>query len=185
MARLQKGLNRHQKAAFRPGEHRVRSKEIERLLELAHSSDPEERLEAISNLCPCHVRRRLDEVWQAIYQMMEDPDVRVRRAAWHTLEDGGCPSDPALAPIFARAARNETDTQVLRFVEMFALPYLRQKETEALLRAAHSPFQERDRCDFCGRSQIPVRQDFETEIQGVQGPSRFARICKDCDRGNR
>ncbi|MCB0187660.1 MAG: HEAT repeat domain-containing protein, partial [Caldilineaceae bacterium] len=84
-----KGMNRYQKAAFRPGEHRTRQGDIEILLALAQSEDAEERCYAAQNLCPCHVRRRIDDVWQALYQMMEDPDVRVRRAAWHTLEDGG------------------------------------------------------------------------------------------------
>lgn len=40
-----KTLNRHPKAAFRPGEHRVRGDEIERLIDLAASDDPEDRLE--------------------------------------------------------------------------------------------------------------------------------------------
>ncbi|MEZ4637693.1 MAG: hypothetical protein R2856_22515 [Caldilineaceae bacterium] len=75
MSRATKGMNRHQKAAFRPGEHRYVGT-IERLLELAQSDDPEDRLEAASNLCPCHLRRRIDEAWQALYRMMEDPDVR-------------------------------------------------------------------------------------------------------------
>ena len=96
MTRKRKGLNRHQKAVFNPGEQRVRGEEIERLIELAYSEDPAERLDAAQNLCPCHVRKRVEAVWQALYRLMLDPDVRVRRAAWHTLEDGGCPNDPAL-----------------------------------------------------------------------------------------
>ncbi|MCB0080736.1 MAG: HEAT repeat domain-containing protein, partial [Caldilineaceae bacterium] len=114
-----KGMNKHQKAAFRPGEHRTRQGDIELLLTLAQSDDAEERCYAAQNLCPCHVRRRIDEVWQALYQMMEDPDVHVRRAAWHTLEDGGSPDDPAFLPILRRALLEENDPQVRRFVELF------------------------------------------------------------------
>src|SRR5207248_2721971 len=79
------GMNRHQKAAHRAGEQRVGREEIEELLERSHSADPEERLTAARYLCPCHVRRRLQPVWDALYRLLEDADVRVRRAAWHTL----------------------------------------------------------------------------------------------------
>ncbi|MCB0114463.1 MAG: HEAT repeat domain-containing protein [Caldilineaceae bacterium] len=180
MSRATKGMNRHQKAAFRPGEHRVRGDEIERLLELAQSDDPEDRLEAASNLCPCHLRRRIDEAWQALYRMMEDPDVRVRRAAWHTLEDGGCPTDPALEPIFERALQSEDDRQVRHFVDMFARPWLRQKEQRTLILATQDRYPLREKCDFCARGPVPVRADFDTEI-GAGASARFARVCEQCD----
>ncbi|MFZ1754438.1 MAG: HEAT repeat domain-containing protein [Caldilineaceae bacterium] len=173
----QKTLNRHQKAAFRPGEHRVRGDEIDRLIALAASDDPADRLEAAENLCPCHLRRRIEDAWQALYRMMEDPDVRVRRAAWHTLEDGGCPTDLALEPIFDRAVENENDGQVRRFVEMFAVPNQQERARREMLRAAHSPYQQRGKCDFCAGGNVPVRVDYQTELAG-----RFALICKGCDQ---
>lgn len=171
-----KTLNRHQKAAFRPGEHRVRGDEIDRLIGLADSEDPEDRLEAAENLCPCHLRRRIEDAWQALYRMMEDPDVRVRRAAWHTLEDGGCPTDPALEPIFDRAVAHETDRQVRRFVEMFAVPNQQERAQRELVRAARSPYQQRGKCDFCASPGVSLRVDYQTELAG-----RFALICRDCD----
>ena len=58
MARKKKGLNRHQKAVFK---------------------------QAAQFLCPCHVRRRIDEVWEALYRMLEDSGVLVRRAAWNPI----------------------------------------------------------------------------------------------------
>jgi len=176
-----KGLNKHQKIAFKSGEHRVRGPEIERYLELAYSADPKDRLEAADNLCPCHVRRRIDEVWQALYRMMEDEDVRVRRAAWHTLEDGGCPVDPKLDPIFERALDHEKDKQVRRFVEMFARPRLQAKEQMALRKASYSRFSQRGRCDFCGLPNTLVRTDFETEIPDDGNRYRPALICEKCD----
>ena len=108
---------------------------------------------------------------------MEDPDVRVRRAAWHTLEDGGCPTDPALEPIFDRAVACETDSQVRRFVEMFALPNQQERAQREMLRAAHSPYQQRGKCDFCAETGLALRVDYQTELAG-----RFALICRECDR---
>ena len=80
---------------------------------MSRSADPEDRLQAASFLCPCHVRQSIDEVWQALYRMLEDQDARVLRAAWHTLEDGGKPDDPALDQIIERTLERETDKQVL------------------------------------------------------------------------
>jgi hypothetical protein len=175
----QKGLNKYQKAAFRPGEKRTRSDQIEALLELSCSINPEERQVAAQNLCPCHVRRRIDDVWQALYRMMEDPDVRVRRAAWHTLEDGGRPNDPAFEPILARALATETDPQVRRFIAMFAAAKTAQEQI-ALARAVAPKFPLRGRCDFCGNDPVPVRRDFETEIDALHQMRRHAYICAQC-----
>src|SRR5690349_4222220 len=116
------GLNRHQKAAHRVGEPRVGRDQTEELLEQSQSDEPEERLVAAQFLCPCHVRRRIEPVWEALYRLLEDPDVRVRRAAWHTLEDGGRPDDAALDQILDRTLQQETDPQVLRFARQVASP---------------------------------------------------------------
>lgn len=178
--RKQKGMNKYQKAAFRPGEHRTRGDQIGELLALACSDNPEERQVAAQSLCPCHVRRRIDEVWQALYRMMEDPDVRVRRAAWHTLEDGGRPNDPAFEPILARALARETDPQVRRFVVMFAGMNAAQEQV-ALARAVAPRFPTRGRCDFCGSENVPVRRDFETEIGAIGQLRRHAYICAQCE----
>lgn len=181
MARRRKGLNRHQKAAFKGGEHRVRGEAIPRLIEMAYSADPSERLHAAENLCPCHVRKRVEDAWEALYRLMQDKDVRVRRAAWHTLEDGGCPDDPALLPIFERAVANETDSRVRRFVELFAVPELSERSQQEAQRAAYSPFREYGRCDFCGENGLRVRRDYETEVTGGDGVGRLAQICQECD----
>ncbi len=177
----QKGMNKHQKRAFRPGEHRTRAPQIEQLLELACSFDPVDRAEAAQNLCPCHVRRRIDEVWQALYGLMEDPDVRVRRAAWHTLEDGGRPDDPAFEQILARARMRESDPQICRLIEKFASVLDAQAEI-ALARAASSRFALRGRCDFCGTENIAVRRDVETEIVVAGQTRRLAHICAQCEQ---
>jgi hypothetical protein len=176
-----KGLNKHQKAAFRPGEARVGRQEIEELLAMSRSPDPEDRFTAASYLCPCHVRRRLEDVWQALYRMLEDRDVRVRRAAWHTLEDGGRPEDPILDEIIARTLEQEQDRQVLNFARQFAGPRQERQRIEFAV-AALPEYARRGKCDFCGQSNVPVKQDFETEIgQGDQ--RRLALVCRPCDQG--
>src|SRR5213080_69015 len=111
------GMNKHQKAVYRVGERRVGRDEIQELLAQSRSADREERLAATQFLCPCHVRRRIEAVWEALYRLLEDPDVQVRRAAWHTLEDGGRPDDPRLDAIIERVVKSETDSTVLNFIQ--------------------------------------------------------------------
>jgi hypothetical protein len=171
-------MNKHQKAVYRVGEKRVRREEIEEYLELSRSDDPEERLEAAQHLCPCHVRRRIEAVWEALYRMLEDPDVRVRRAAWHTLEDGGRPDDPKLDEIIDRILREETDTRVRTFAAMVSGPR-REKEKIMLKAAAVRAPKIKGRCDFCGEFDVFVEQDLDTMIPTHDLP-RAAWICASC-----
>ena len=175
-----KGLNKYQRAAFRPGEQRVGREEIQELLQMSHSADPADRLQAASFLCPCHVRRSIDEVWQALYRMLEDQDARVRRAAWHTLEDGGKPDDPALDEIIERTLERETDKQVLNFARLFSQGREKRKQVEFEI-AAVPEYAERGKCDFCGEQSVPVKKDFATELD-VGGARRFAHVCAPCDQ---
>jgi hypothetical protein len=170
--------NRHQKAAFKVGERRLAPQEIPELLELSLSSDPEDRLHAASNLCPCHVRRKVDDVWQALYRMMEDEDVRVRRAAWHTLEDGGRPDDPALDDLIERTLQTETDKTVRNFAALFAGQKRAMEDTRLNALAQAAP-KRRGRCDFCGEFDVFVELDLETMIPTEDLP-RAALVCEAC-----
>ena len=173
-------MNKHQRKAFRAGELRVGREQIEELLQMSRSPDAEERFEAASYLCPCHVRRRIDEVWEALYRMLEDDDMKVRRAAWHTLEDGGKPDDPALDVIIERTLGRETDRQVLNFARLFAKGRKRRKEVEFAV-AAIPEYAERGKCDFCAAANVQVKKDFATELE-TSGQRRFAMVCEPCDR---
>jgi hypothetical protein len=172
------GMNRHQKAVHRTGEPRVGREQIEELLEQSQSDDPSERLVAAQFLCPCHVRRRIDAVWQALYRLLEDPEVDVRRAAWHTLEDGGRPDDPALDEILERTLSAETDHTVLGFARHVAGPR-RDRELVAARLAGRPLPRQRGRCDFCGAPNVPVDRDLETMIPTDDLP-RPALICDRC-----
>ena len=180
-----KGMNKHQKAARRPGEKKVSRTEVAELLELSSSSDAEDRLTAASLLCPCHVRGRLPEVWDALYRMMEDEHPKVRQAAWHTLEDGGLPKDEPTLARLAQIFAQERDPKVRRFAEGLVgreLKARQQQETlrqELLAKAAH---QQQGRCDFCGESGVAVERDLETPIVS-NGGTRPALICRRCAQG--
>ena len=176
---------RSRKEALRRGEHRTGREEIEELLVMSRSRDPGERFVAADNLCPCHVRTCIEEVQDALYRLMEDPDPRVRKAAWHTLQDGGYPKGNArLDAILKRAVESETDKGVRSFIAEFARPlrereqFLEKVQDRAMARPLYG---ERGKCDFCGEPDLPVRRDYGNPLP-VGGEARPALLCEVCDR---
>lgn len=173
------GKNKYQKKAHRRREDRLRGDDIEYYLSLAYSDNPDDRALAMENLCPCHVRKRIDAVWVALYKGMVDPDLRVRRAAWHTLDDGGNPNDPRLEPLLQKIAKIETDTTLRKRARNLIkqTEQIEEQKKALLAQKAHS-FS--GRCDWCGTSNVSVSYDYETEFE-TDGTKRFVLVCEDCN----
>jgi hypothetical protein len=171
--------NRHQKAAYRPGERRVSRAQVRELLELASSDDAEERLVAAKFLCPCHVRGRDEEIWETVLTLMGDDDPRVRFAAWHTLEDGGVPREPGVLEMLEARLGRESDPGVLGMARFAIGPLLAERDRRdlTLMRRQAPPM--RGKCDFCGERDVAVERDFETLIPTADLP-RPALICQRC-----
>ena len=171
--------NKYQKRHHRRGENRLRGDKIDFYLAMAHSDDPEDRIAAMENLCPCHVRRRIDAVWEALYRGLQDPDINVRKAAWHTLDDGGRPNDPQLQPILEKIAKKETDPK-LRQRAVNLIQAARQMADKHQELVAQRTDYFRGKCDWCSEANVQVTYDYETEFTGTGGQKRFALICSDC-----
>lgn len=174
--------NKYQKAAHRPGERKISRAEVAELLELSCSQDADERLVAAQLLCPCHIRTRITAAWDAIHRLMEDPDRRVRFAAWHTLEDGGVPDEPETFAQLERLMERETDPKVRKFAGQILRPKLtarKQQEWQWLHLAGHPAIQQHGKCDFCGAQNVIVERDFDTLIPTGDWP-RPALICAPC-----
>ena len=179
MAKRKKiGMNKYQRKAHRRGEDRLRGDGVEYYLSLAYSSHADDRVLAMENLCPCHVRKSIDKVWVALYKGLVDPDLRVRKAAWHTLDDGGNPNDPRLQPLLEKIAKEETDPKLRqRALNLIAATRKVEDHKEALLAQKAHTF--RGRCDWCGTSNVPVSYDHETEFE-TDGTKRLALVCEVC-----
>lgn len=185
MSRKRKGMNKHQKAIFKAGEHRLRGDEIDYYLELSQSTDAGDRLEAAENLCPCHVRKPIPAVQDAVQRMMEDPDLRVRRAAWHTLEDGGVPNEEWVFEVYERAIKRGEDDKFIRWVMAECVePLVKERDQIEFERASlmmnYSAFQKHGKCDFCSNTNVPVKPDYDTEIDTVGEQPRHALVCEQC-----
>ena len=178
MAR-KRAKNKYQKRHHRRGEDRLRGDKIDFYISMAYSDDPEDREAAMDNLCPCHVRRRIDAVWEALYRGLQDPDIKVRRAAWHTLDDGGRPNDPQLQPVLEKIAKKETDPK-LRQRALDLIQSARRLADEHQELVAQKADYFRGKCDWCGVTDVKVTYDYETEFDGAGGEKRFALMCYDC-----
>lgn len=177
-----KGMNQAQKAVYRRGEARTSKEEIAELLELSCSRDPEERLIAAEFLCPCHVRTRIPAVWEALFRMMQDEDKRVRHQAWHTIEDGGKPTEAESIATLERICAAETDPKVRAFAERTldqVLGNRKRKELDALRVAHLRAVKPRGKCDFCGETNVLVSRDLNTLIP-TGGLPRAANVCDAC-----
>lgn len=62
--------------------------EIGEVLEQTYSDNPKTRAAALRELCPCHLRRNIPEVWERVFELVQDPEPRVRSTVVHLLADG-------------------------------------------------------------------------------------------------
>ena len=66
----------------------TRASEIGSFLEKTHDHDPRVRRAAVTHLCPCHVKRNHELVWDRMVEMAADSDPKVRNWVLHVLTDG-------------------------------------------------------------------------------------------------
>ena len=66
----------------------TRAGDIGSFLAMTYDRDPRVRREAVTHLCPCHVTRNHEPVWERLVAMATDPDAKVRNWVLHVLTDG-------------------------------------------------------------------------------------------------
>ncbi|RYG22967.1 HEAT repeat domain-containing protein [bacterium] len=170
-------MNCSRKYRQRDGEQKVCRSDVDELIRLSRSEDDADRLVAAELLCPCHVRAKVPDAWAALFRLMEDSHPKVRFAAWHTLEDGGDLSDPAVEPIAERVLQYGQNA----FVRKMALQVAqRARDRTAHLQASSVlSVKKRGKCDFCGGTNVLVEPDYTTTV-GAGDNARAALTCSAC-----
>ena len=115
-----------------PGAGCTAEDDIPRILELTYDDDPKVRRLAAKNLCGCHVRADHPEIWERIYELLEDAHAGVRSDAVHALGDS---SPNHLAPRTAEALEslyNDPDPQLRKRVRKVLRAYRRTGSVNVL-----------------------------------------------------
>lgn len=92
----------------------TRSSEIDGLVALTYDRDPRVRRTAVTHLCPCHVKRNHEPVWQRMVAMATDPDPKVRNWVLHVLTDGSPRSQQAEIVQVLQVLRDDPDLKLRR-----------------------------------------------------------------------
>lgn len=65
-----------------------KTEDIEEIIEISKSLDPEVRIKAAQQLCPCRVQDDLEIFWDRLFEMVDDEDEKVRYQILHNICDG-------------------------------------------------------------------------------------------------
>ncbi|UJR09805.1 hypothetical protein I4U23_014031 [Adineta vaga] len=64
------------------------TEDIKTILALTNHTDPAVRQRALKEICPCRVKDDIDQFWERVLEMIDDPADNVREQVLHTLCDG-------------------------------------------------------------------------------------------------
>jgi hypothetical protein len=98
---------------------------LEEVLERTRAPDPRIRRAAIHELCPCAVKRTLDDAWDRLFEMVGDPDASVRRMVLHTLCDGSPGAREAQVVAAVEGFAQDPDRSVHRIARKVLAQYRR------------------------------------------------------------
>ncbi|CAK87498.1 unnamed protein product (macronuclear) [Paramecium tetraurelia] len=64
------------------------TEDITEILEYTTNEDNDIRLAATSQLCPCKVQEDVPEFWDRVFQLVDDPQSKIRARVLHIICDG-------------------------------------------------------------------------------------------------
>ena len=62
--------------------------DLSKIIYLSRDKDPEIRLKAVQNLCPCRIKRDFDIVYERLFELSTDENTKVRFQVLHNICDG-------------------------------------------------------------------------------------------------
>jgi hypothetical protein len=103
----------------------TRAGDIGGFLALTYDRDPRVRRSAVTHLCPCHVKRNHEPVWERMVAMAADPDAMVRNWVLHVLTDGSPRSQRAQVVQVLEHLHDDPDRGIRRKARKILAQYRR------------------------------------------------------------
>ncbi len=105
---------------------------FEQLMAKTHSSNPMTRKKALREFCPCHVKKDIEVLWDRIFEMVTDPDERVREQVVHSLCDGSPKSRESQVVETLEMLYNDPSEKVRKKVRKALVSYRRNGNVNIL-----------------------------------------------------
>lgn len=96
---------------------------VDALLNLTYSPESGVRKDALHELCPCRLKANYGRVWDRIFEMVDDSDVKVRAQVFHTLADGSPRSREEEVVRAIERMKNDPDPKLRRRVRHLLTHY--------------------------------------------------------------
>jgi hypothetical protein len=101
------------------------SLEFQDVLILTHNEDETIRLKALQRLCPCQVKDEVEQFWNRIFEMVNDPCPKIRYQVLHNMCDGAPPELETRVSEALEIFNRDKDKDVKRAAHKVLASYLR------------------------------------------------------------
>ena len=64
------------------------TEDMSELIELSRSENPQVRLKAAQQMCPCRVQKDFEEFWARLFELAQDDETTIRYQVLHNMCDG-------------------------------------------------------------------------------------------------
>lgn len=105
---------------------------IDELIALTHDPDPDVRVQAVHDLCPCELKGDYPRAWDRIMEMVDDDSVRVRSTVFHTLGDGSPRHREEDVVVAIRKLEHDDDKKLRRRARKLMAHYARTGKINVL-----------------------------------------------------
>jgi len=98
---------------------------IDEIIMYTRSPDPQIRLTAVKQICPCKTKSDIDEFWDRMIQLTKDEDWRVREQVLHNLCDGSPPEMESRVMEVVEKLKSDPVNQVRKKANKVIASYIR------------------------------------------------------------
>lgn len=108
------------------------TEDIDEILEITKCPDPEIRIKAAQQLCPCRVKDDYEPFWDRLFEMVDDEVAAVRRQVFHNICDGSPPRLEWKVKEAMDKLNGDSDSELRRKVHKVMASYLKNGEWNIL-----------------------------------------------------